>query len=344
MTYRYSLEDLLNLLHGYAPAKVDAIALDRRRIEHGLLSIGLKIHCIGDGTQFTRLAENLGRTKCILDANSYKHSNASCCLVLPPVGSARSAISLLECIAVYIGSNILASATNQIQVCSPGRLNAHRSALLGIGFYLGSDKVRRYSMGDLETTFSESTAYPRGKRLVLYDANGDFERTFPWWTGSDENRIVEPNLPFSNGRSDVLVGSGSKQDVENINLISTLLVHAQYGGYWKNLGQRFEADMLKMLDEHVLIGLLEAPWIRTDDAESADDERFFAALQELVAYTFQEVSRLRKLRSNIRNRWFNQGETPLDGILVDMQRILQKYRRELVTQSRILDRAGGEAS
>ena len=102
--------------------------------------------------------------------------------------------------------------------------------------------------------------------------------------------------------------------------------------------------MLKMLDEHVLIGLLEAPWIRTDDAESADDERFFAALQELVAYTFQEVSRLRKLRSNIRNRWFNQGETPLDGILVDMQRILQKYRRELVTQSRILDRAEGEAS
>ena len=110
--------------------------------------------------------------------------------------------------------------------------------------------------------------------------------------------------------------------------------------------------MLKMLDEHVLIGLLEAPWIRTDDAESDDDddaesdedERFFAALQELVAYTFQEVSRLKKLRSNIRNRWFSQGETPLDSILVDMQRILQKYRRELVTQSRILDRAEGGAS
>jgi len=46
MSYRYSFEDLLALLHGHAPAKVDAVALHRRRVGHGHLSVGLKIHCL----------------------------------------------------------------------------------------------------------------------------------------------------------------------------------------------------------------------------------------------------------------------------------------------------------
>jgi hypothetical protein len=52
VSYRYSFEDLLALLHGRAPAKVDAVALSRRRVEHGHLSVGLKVHCLGDGNQF----------------------------------------------------------------------------------------------------------------------------------------------------------------------------------------------------------------------------------------------------------------------------------------------------
>src|SRR6266436_3175353 len=47
-------------LHGHAPAKVDAVALHRRRVEHGHLSVGLKIHCLGDGSQFSTLVEGLG--------------------------------------------------------------------------------------------------------------------------------------------------------------------------------------------------------------------------------------------------------------------------------------------
>ena len=96
MSYWYSFEDLLALLHGHAPAKVDAVALHRRRVEHGHLSVGLKIHCLGDGSQFSNLVEGLGGAQKILDVNYYKHSHASLCLVLPPVGSARSAILLLE--------------------------------------------------------------------------------------------------------------------------------------------------------------------------------------------------------------------------------------------------------
>ena len=95
MSYRYSFEDLLALLHGHAPAKVDAVALHRRRVEHGHLSVGLKIHCLGGGSQFSTLVEGLGGAQKILDVNYYKHCHASLCLVLPPVGSARSAILLL---------------------------------------------------------------------------------------------------------------------------------------------------------------------------------------------------------------------------------------------------------
>src|SRR6516162_5204248 len=138
VSYRYSFEDLLALLHGRAPAKVDAVALHRRRVEHGHLSVGLKIHCLGGGSQFSTLVEGLGGAQKILDVNYYKHCHASLCLVLPPVGSARSAILLLECIEHFIGSALFSNPEIQIQVCSPGRLDARRSALLAIGFYLGS--------------------------------------------------------------------------------------------------------------------------------------------------------------------------------------------------------------
>jgi hypothetical protein len=294
VSYRYSFEDLLALLHGHAPAKVDAIALHRRRVEHGHLSVGLKIHCLGEANRFSTLVEGLGGARKILDVNLYKHSHASLCLVLPPVGSARSAILLLECIEHFIGSALFSNPEIQIQVCSPGRLGARRSALLAIGFYLGSDTLRRYTLGDLSTSFARDRHYPRGKRLVLYDAEGDFDRDFDWWKESGKHRVVEPQLPFKNGRSDLLTGSGSRLDIENINLLATLLVHAQYQGYWSQLGMQFQEEMEALLERHLLNGLVDARWVRTDDPESDDDDRFFAALQELVAYAFEESVRIKK--------------------------------------------------
>ena len=193
MSYRYSFDDLLALLHGHSPAKVDAVALYRRRVEHGHLSVGLKIHCLGDGSQFSTLVEGLGGAQKILDVNYYKHSHASLCLVLPPVGNARSAILLLECIEHFIESALFSNPEVQIQVCSPGRLDARRSALLAIGFYLGSDTLRRYTLGDLATSFAEDHYRPRGRRLVLYDAEGDFDRTFDWWKELASVVLWNPN-------------------------------------------------------------------------------------------------------------------------------------------------------
>src|SRR6516225_1585814 len=89
-----------------------------------------------------------------------------------------------------------------------------------------------------------------------------------------------------------LTGSGSRLDIENINLLATLLVHAQYQGYWNQLGMQFHEEMETLLEQHLHNGLVDAPWVRTDDPESDDDNRFFAALQELVAYAIEEGARI----------------------------------------------------
>jgi hypothetical protein len=335
---RYSLEDLLVLLHGHAPAKVDAVALHRRRVENGHLSVGLKIHCLDDGSQFTSLVDGLGGAQNILEINSYKQSQASLCLVLPPVGSARSAILLLECIEHFTGSSLFNNANIQIQVCSPGRLDARRSALLAIGFYLGSDTLRRYTLGDFATSFTKHYYYRRGRRLVLYDAEGDFDRSFDWWTkDSGQHCLVVPHLPFKNGRTDLLTGSGSRLDIQNINLLSTLLIHAQYQGYWSELGMQCQQEIELLLERHLLSGLIEAPWVRTDDPKSNDDNRFFAALQELVAYAFEESIRIKK-KGRLFPCWHEIPVRSSRGILQEVQSLLQKYRSELLRQSRLLGR------
>ena len=38
----YTMEDLLSVLHPHGPAKVDALSKNRRRVEHGLTTVGLR--------------------------------------------------------------------------------------------------------------------------------------------------------------------------------------------------------------------------------------------------------------------------------------------------------------
>jgi hypothetical protein len=175
--------------------------------------------------------------------------------------------------------------------------------------------------------------------LVLYDAEGDFDRNFAWWKEAGKHRLVEPHLPFENGRSDLLTGSGSRLDIQNINLLATLLVHAQYQGYWNQLGMQFQEEMEALLERHVLKGLVDAPWVRTDGPESGDDDGFFAALQELVAYAFEESARIKKEGLRFPG-WHEKPVRSSRGILQEVQSLLQKYRSELVRQSQLLDQGG----
>ena len=92
MAYAASIERLLEALRARAPAKVDALAVEKRRVAHGLLSVGLKLHCLGDEDLFGPLIDARGGAGRVLDRNVYKRAPAKFCLVLPPVGSARAGI------------------------------------------------------------------------------------------------------------------------------------------------------------------------------------------------------------------------------------------------------------
>jgi hypothetical protein len=324
-------------LQAKAPAAGAALAANFRRNEFGLLSVGLKIHCLDSGEQFKELIEGLGGAPRILEVNYFKDARASLCLVLPPVGSATSAIHLIQCIEQYIGSSIFANRQIQLQLCSPGRLSARGSALLGIAFYLGSDTLRRYTQADLRTTFESTFSHPRGIRLVLYDAEGDFDRNFTWWNYWGAR---EPELPFTNGRTDLLIGPGSRLDIENINLIATLLVHCEYDGYWSGLGQEFRAEMEMILRRHILAGLLDAPWVRQSWAQFGDDDKFLAALQELVAYAYGESTRVKRRRLALFGAWRNGHAGSPNGILEEVQGLLFKYRKAIERQSKLIAQAG----
>ena len=317
VAYAACTERLLNTLHVRIPEKVDALTLESRRVNHGLLSVGIKLHCLGDEKLFDTLIDALGGKKKALAWNLYKRAQAKFCLVLPPVGNAQAAALLLECIEVFTGCRIFNNPSIQLQVCSPGRLDARYAALLAIGFYLGSDTLRQYALEDFATTVSTDYYYNCGKRIALYDAGptGEFDGAFAWWGRDSRGLSIHPSLPFLNGRTDLLVGPGSRVDIQNINLLATLLVHAQTGGYWASIGELFASDFASLLDQHLLAGLIEAPWICLAPGIKDNDHLFLSALQELTAYALAEAERIGK-----------GPETASRGILLEMQELLVTYR------------------
>jgi hypothetical protein len=126
-----------------------------------------------------------------------------------------------------------------------------------------------------------------------------------------------------------------EQDIENINLMATLLSHHQALAYWRHLGRRLVADVEALLKRHLPQGILEVSWIHPATGEMANDTQFFSALQELMAYAFDEYARLEKQK---RNPWWRLG--PSDRILAEMQALLQHYRAELLAESGRLLREG----
>jgi hypothetical protein len=315
--YAACTERLLSALRVRIPEKVDGLTFESRRVSHGLLSVGIKLHCLGEEDLFDALIDALGGKKRALDGNLYKRSQAKFCLVLPPVGNARAAEVLLECIEKFTGCRIFNNSNIQLQICSPGRLNPRYAALLAIGFYLGSDTLRHYALEDFATTVSTDCYYNCGNRLALYDAGptGEFDAAFAWWGRDSRGLSIRPSLPFLNGRTDLMLGPGSRIDIQNINLLATLLVHAQTGGYWASLGELFASDFASLLDQHMLAGLSEAPWICVSPDIKDNDHLFLSALQELTAYAFAEAARIEKA-----------SETNSRGILVEMQELLGTYR------------------
>ena len=338
--YNYSAEALFALLHVRSPALANDLSRNYRSVRQGMLTVGLKLHGVDNGLEYMDLIEGLGGPLEVLGRNRYMLENGTFCLVLPPVGSAEYAIKLIECIEEFIDTSIFGNPQMQIQVCTPGRLSRNRAALLAIGFYLASERLRRFKTSEMTTTFADDEKYPRGKRLVLWDANGTFDNQYAYWDRIGETLFLKSELPFRH-RTDILTGLGTctRNDIRNINLFASLLTHSQYNGYWQQHGYDFEQRMFKLLEDHQLLGLTEAPWIHTENAETSDDRLFQMALTELTEYAFSEAARV-ATKPHLWSRWTSDEKTERPSILVDMQSLL-RTTREIVAQRSIAAQGGG---
>lgn len=276
----------------------------------GRLPIGLKIHCLKGRV-------SVGRK------GAFVAHNAEMSINLPPVGSVGAAVELLESVGKSGGVRILNNPDFQIQVCSPIRLSSLGAAILGVAFYLGSDQLRRYSQSDFVTSHSAVT----DDRLIIYGAgvmNGNFE----WW-GKEKNGQLrrELRLPWRmrGDRTDVL-SCQSVRDIDNVNLVTTLLVHAELGGYWEELGKQFIGEIQELLARHQLSALLTVDWVKVTLYQKESLKRkqiFFDELGKLCDYAFEEAARVQQAREQGRLK------ESRNGILFEMQDLLDQYRLEI---------------
>jgi hypothetical protein len=194
--------------------------------------------------------------------------------------------------------------------------------VLAIAFHLGSDTIRRHNLERLETTFTTHQIHPRARRIVLYDADGDFDRKFEWWERSKSGLVRQPELPVENGRTDILVGTGSALDIQNINLAASMLAHAEYAGYWARLGRDFEIALRDILKRHLLVSVINTSWVHTNGQHASSDEVFLMAIQELTSYAFDEAVREQK-EMTLWQRYRNRERRRPEGILVEIRQLLE---------------------
>lgn len=271
-----------------------------------MLSVGLKVHGFGNHyNALDALFFELGGRSFVTERNMYRKTGQAFCFVLPPVGNSDVAVALIESIERFTGASIFGNPELQLQVCTPQRLNARDCAILGTLFYLCSDTIRRLNVEDFRTTASDDSQYARGTRMILYDAGG-LEREFPWWLtkdrwyflGSRPDRL--DRFPNSiEGRTDVLIGAGSRLDIRNVNLLASLLVHATVSrgarGFWHKTGAELRQAADRLLAEHELSGVLAAPWVSVGMESPFADQTFCDALDELQRYVFDETARVSKI-------------------------------------------------
>ena len=98
--------------------------------------------------------------------------------------------------------------------------------------------------------------------------------------------------------------------------------------------------MQSLLHRHLLVGLVNAPWVVAEESGNAGDSEFFSALQELVAYAFDESVRVSRKPRRLFSRRDEGQALSRGGILYELQALLKKYRTEIVRQSCLLEKGG----
>jgi hypothetical protein len=88
--------------------------------------------------------------------------------------------------------------------------------------------------------------------------------------------------------------------------------------------------MEALLDRHILHGIGTASWLRLPWAQLGDDDLFFSALQELVAYAYGEAARVKRRHLVLFNTWRDIPARSSNGILEEVQNMLSRYRHNII--------------
>jgi len=270
--------------------------------------------------------------------------HASLCLVLPPVGSAHSAILLLECIEHFIWICAFSvTRKSRSKYVSPGRLDARRSALLAIRVLLGVGHANgRYTLEETSRpSFAEKTTLPRaGDVWCSMMAWGSFDRKFDWWKEFGKDRLVEP--PTDIQKRPQRSAHGQRQagwTSRTSNLLATLLGPCSVPGLLESARHASSRRRWRHCSSGIYSTVLvDAPWVRTDDPESDDGRWVLCRSPRACCVRFlKESARIKKEGLARRKPVSRSSRGNSAG---SFRTLLQKYRSELVRQSQLLDQGG----
>ena len=152
---------------------------------------------------------------------------------------------------------------------------------------------------------------------------GDLDRDFEWWDLETDRLSILPQLPFAKERTDVLTCQ-SKTDIENINLMATLLSHHQARGYWEHLGRRFVADLEAGSSAILSKGSLRSPRSTRRRGRRLTTRDSFPPFKSSWRMHSKSMHGLR--------HWWRRGTSDRPGILAETQALLHHYRAELLAE------------
>ncbi|MFA6528814.1 MAG: hypothetical protein WCT46_04740 [Candidatus Gracilibacteria bacterium] len=309
------------------PQAREAIINARRRSAY-LVTTGGKVHTMTpmDPRYFELIKSVLG-----LSNSPFRlvHGHSDKTLVLPPTSSSLEMSLLLNGLVLFGVIPLRVADIRQgdgredslpdAQICLPtGRLNAENCAFLGSCVLLATnDGVQRYS---LEAFMSNNSGAETGARMMIYDG-GAANLPLPFIYGQN------------NGRVDML-GRRSVLDIDNLQLLGTVLSHSQFGGPFGKFADPFKRRFYKILQKYKLTHVVEGSFVHDRRASYTKKEQIDHL--KCVNDCCGAWSRHRFLINSAVER----GVEPPDGIIYEVNRLLNGLREAVEVEVRVLHGKG----
>ena len=265
----------------------------------GLMPIGAKIHFSsrGDGAPLKALCDlfNINQT-------SFRLIHANDCLILPPQLCAAEhyiIFNMLEKFGILPKEDETNRYPAEIQTCVAGRWLPDIAALVGSTMLLATQRGVKYSPGAFSTDAHDNVT---GARIMAYDG-GVRDNGFPF------------DRPDAEGRTDML-GRRVVNDLDLYQVLGTLAVNLQYGGYFEKEAEKFRMKILQVLgSNNFLHTVFQSAWV------------------EQHASPYDTLKNHEDMIGKLTDRWqtdYNLGPEHHYGIIGEVRDVLHDVRLDMI--------------